>query len=866
MTKLNCVRNLYCDIQKRIVLRVMFSCLVLLLCSTSFGQLEYYQNYSTQNELPSNEIYHMYQDANGVLWFATDRGICRYNGYEFKVYGLEDGLTCTTVFRFFPQSDGTVWCSTINRKLFYFNPNDGNIHEYEHNEALISDLVAGLIESIYVSKNGTVHVGYLSSTGFTSIRNDGVIINSASQQFLETKRSVYLEQMQDGSEFRYLSDQALPELDRDVKTRFRSNSGETVGRYRVESKNDLWIMVMEDQIEIYKRDSLVLSLAEEGVPIGVGFWDDSHFWVGFLYGGINVYTMDGKLEFSYLNGLSVSRVLRDHEGGLWLSTIGKGTYYTSSAIFSHEKLEENNRIKSLTTDGHKNLLFSSQSGRVLKRENGTLKLLEVSTKSQVPSTSEFNILFNALFIYDKNGLCINGKKLSIDYARKISDDLNTDVWFSSNNSAGCYNLSGRYSKFLLEGSIYDASSKKNGAYLATQIGLFSFDTIKNLQTKIEHPYVNVQIKDIDHWKDNIYLIATRGNGIVLMQGDKFSKITKDNGLFSSLVSEVYVQDDSTFWACTAGGVNRIVYRGPNKYKISGLSRNSGLIDEDILDIEIIDDTLWIATGFGLTGVSLSAMDRVRPKRNYFLKLLNIKVNGEVGSDISELDYWQNEIEFDFQAISFDLKNKLQYRYKLIGQTDKWNYTNELKVIYEKLEPGKYTFVLEVGQNNEWSGEVIRQEIEIFPPFYKTWWFTILIFSTIVLLVYLFFKYRILSYNRDISREILRQLLKRLKRKSQNFTVRSNGRDIKINSSDVLFVKSSDNYIEIHTEKKTYLVREKISNFVNIVPDQLEYIRIQRSYIVRIDKVNSKSKDSITINDQTFKVSKTYLESLSQIHL
>ena len=57
-----------------------------------FGQDTSSEHYDVRSGLSSNEVYHMYQDKNGLLWFATDHGICSYDGYEFTRYGIEDGF------------------------------------------------------------------------------------------------------------------------------------------------------------------------------------------------------------------------------------------------------------------------------------------------------------------------------------------------------------------------------------------------------------------------------------------------------------------------------------------------------------------------------------------------------------------------------------------------------------------------------------------------------------------------------------------------------------------------------------------------------------------------------------------------------
>jgi len=122
----------------------------------------------------------------------------------------------------------------------------------------------------------------------------------------------------------------------------------------------------------------------------------------------------------------------------------------------------------------------------------------------------------------------------------------------------------------------------------------------------------------------------------------------------------------------------------------------------------------------------------------------------------------------------------------------------------------------------------------------------------------------LIYNRDIVREFLRILLKRLSPRSKQFKIRVQGATIKINSLDVYFVKSSGNYVEIHTTKNRYVTRMKIGDFENLPPDKLDYIRVNRSYIVRIDKISGKSSKSLRVLDQDIPIGRTYQRSISEI--
>lgn len=43
-----------------------------------------FQRYTQEDGLPSNAIYSLVQDKSGFLWIGTDKGLCRYDGYNFK--------------------------------------------------------------------------------------------------------------------------------------------------------------------------------------------------------------------------------------------------------------------------------------------------------------------------------------------------------------------------------------------------------------------------------------------------------------------------------------------------------------------------------------------------------------------------------------------------------------------------------------------------------------------------------------------------------------------------------------------------------------------------------------------------------------
>jgi transcriptional regulator with GAF, ATPase, and Fis domain len=69
--------------------------------------------------------------------------------------------------------------------------------------------------------------------------------------------------------------------------------------------------------------------------------------------------------------------------------------------------------------------------------------------------------------------------------------------------------------------------------------------------------------------------------------------------------------------------------------------------------------------------------------------------------------------------------------------------NRRHIDYPDLKPGQYTFMVKASNNDGiWNKEGTFVKITIIPPFWKTWWFRILVILLILVVIYLIFKRRI----------------------------------------------------------------------------------------------------------------------------
>ena len=375
-----------------------------------------------------------------------------------------------------------------------------------------------------------------------------------------------------------------------------------------------------------------------------------------------------------------------------------------------------------------------------------------------------------------------------------------------------------------------------------------------------------RIDDIDLNKNaNTLYMATQGRGVVV-KGDSIFNIDKSKGLTNDIVGEVHIENDSTVWACTSTGLNRIIFKTNQTFNVTTITKSDGIISNDIEDVEIINDTVWVSTKKGLCFFKKEVLNEKQASIVISLTLKNIKANNtKIDSDNVKLKHNQNNIDFTLQALSHRNTNRINYLYRLKEVDTNWVSTPNRNISFPSLSPGNYTFQAKAEVLNNENDLLVSYSFKIMPPFWKSWWFHAFNVLLFIGLVYIFFKIRVLSYNKDIIRELIRLAIKRLKRKELFFNFRSNGEDFKIPTHEIQFINSQGNYLDITTNEKTYTIRCKIGDFISSTPDALEYLRVHRSYIIRIDQVSSKGKNWVVVKDQKIPVGETYLSELDKIH-
>jgi DNA-binding LytR/AlgR family response regulator len=93
------------------------------------------------------------------------------------------------------------------------------------------------------------------------------------------------------------------------------------------------------------------------------------------------------------------------------------------------------------------------------------------------------------------------------------------------------------------------------------------------------------------------------------------------------------------------------------------------------------------------------------------------------------------------------------------------------------------------------------------------------------------------------------------------TVKVDGYFIEIELDQLLFAQSFGNYVKLHTIKRTYLASITTSEFEKCLPEK-NFMRIHKSYIVALDKIETTDKDFVVIKNERLPIGITYKRELS----
>jgi signal transduction histidine kinase/ligand-binding sensor domain-containing protein/DNA-binding response OmpR family regulator len=801
---------------------------------------------SVNQGLSHSDVTAIIQDQTGYLWLGTNNGLNRYDGNKVKVFKSKPNepgsLQDSKITKLFADRGDRIWIGTQTAGLCYYEKKTQRFHAVDLKSALnYSNKITQSpfkISVILEDKKGRIWVAvrYLGvfvihidqENKISKIQNfplsdlskesrsgiQTILIASEDTALLGTDDGLHVFNQQTGKTERLPGDIN----NQVVNSIFKDRNGTIwVGRfdglYILDAKRKLFPVRLSAEVKNIK------TIAQDKM---------GYIWLGsFGYGAcrmelfnpnlgkdhiFEVYPLNKRaLQTDFIGSIErINCFLQDKYGLLWIGTSSGGAGYINIGQREIKRIQNMPVADPILPDDYVTAVFA-EAGRIWIGTRKGLSVYEGAGKirsilKEVHITSIHKDTENVFWVTTRTeGLKKIGylkgnsvspkvenapiKGLPRDLA-DITEDHLKQLWIAS-VSRGVFIVK-KGEKEALTFAKYS-----NGLSLSSK-------QINSLYRDPLYPSIWVSTKDA-----GVDKIEQNGDQVSLLKNYRYKMA--GGGLSSDHIWPIKRSNDSTVWIGTlGGGINRLTQGKNGREKISYITTDHGLIDNDIEAMELDEKgNLWLA-GYGLSrydpitgrvvffdhndGLQSNAFkvgasfkdsvgqlyfgginglnyfnpedfgdSRIRPDILFTdLKIFNVStpIQEEAGAMLTKaLNFTeklvfkasQNDFTLEFAGIQLAQHTKLIYHYKLEGYNKDWIQTGVSSASFSNLDPGTYRFKVYSSYNNIKS--IVRtMEIKVLPPWWLTWWaFAIYLF--LVVMAFYFYR-KIINKENSLKNELV----------------------------------------------------------------------------------------------------------------
>lgn len=742
----------------------------------SFSQTYHFKNIGVNEGLPGRFIYTINQDNNDFIWLGTDKGLCYYDGFDFRMSYVSDTLETIFPVTSYEASNGII----------YFGFNDGTVRYTDNRNlkqipgidaARVNDIIENKDSVIFIiTQNKGIHIfdpenpsgtslienpvnEFLYCGEFTGYGN--IVLGTQNGLALCTLEDEKLTLIADAEELYYYKVQDIkqssnPEVyfigvedngvfaarfDNDVINIDRIEKDDIFTRSRVQSlmidiEGSLWISTFGNGLIKAEPDSLSANILSynvfdntKGLPandVKVSYKDDwGNIWAGHFGNGVSVLSseayklfMPGEVEdknnIIYIN---------EYQGYVFAGT-DEGFYLfdlDNEKVISYTDLSRsvnNARITDYYINNDGTFLIGTEGQGVYKRSR------EGRTENFFRSGNNMENYISD--ILDEAGYLWLGTRSGVIIMNKVNGDIRR---FTTSERLPHNNIN--HLKPDGEGNIIIATESNRLYIIDPETGVDSGDAL--IQGGLKNVF---QCFDID--RQGKIWGATKGSGLYCFEDGNVRNITNRSGLYSNFCYSLLCDSRNDIWIGHQ--------RGFSHYD-QGRDAIRTFVDIFRTGADCNENAIYeTAEGYVLLGTTAGFMvynperdiSRLNPPTT---NILSVSINDSIMplKEIYNLPYSSRHIiKVDFVGLNYSDPEKVYYSYSLENYDTEWSEATYSRNVTYRLSDGNYRFNI-LSYNHEGISDNNIQSfiINIKKPFWRTWWFisaSVLILAVIIIVI------------------------------------------------------------------------------------------------------------------------------------
>lgn len=805
-------------------------------------------HWTTENGLPQNSVSALAQTPDGYLWLGTFGGLARFDGVRFKIYttSTTPELRSNRITALTTDKAGTLWIGTEEGELF--ESKNGAFSLFDDGKAFDN---RGITD-IFIDDKGVMLIGSINgricdSFGCEKLETpDGV--NKFRQDTSGMLWAISNYKLYKIIDRKFIRDESFkePVLDieshphgglwvssafdlslnvdgnRQIIQKFSRESNE--GKIAKSPNGDLLFSRDQFLYSISKNASVKTEIEElkEGTISRIFFDSQGNLWVGCFGSGLvrfsdrrlQTLTFDTKLSKKNIGDRAVNSIAEDLQGNVWITTLESlfRSQQGESVLISGDEINRRTIARGSLLVDRKGSLWQTSSMGLLSYENDKVTVHNDISWTQTQSG-------NSLFEDSKGNLWYGNYESGVF----VSDREKVIAKYSTADG-----LAGNVVSIITE-------TRDGAMWFGTTTGLSRLQDGKftdfNSQTGLSNEYV----RDIYEDQDGTLWIGTYGGGLNRFRDGKFTAITTNDGLFDDIVSRILVDDDDNFWMLGNRGIYSVNRQMLNDFADGKINRifcaafttADGMITSEgnggyqNAGIRTRDGKLWFPMLNGLVIIDPKQEKLPPPKPlidEVFLNSNAVDITKKV-----EINPGSESLEINYTGLNFRKPEQIRFRYRLAGLDENWTDAGTRRLAnYPYLPSGNYRFQLSAANaDGVWSENIAEFEIEVYPSFWKTWWFIALVCCLAILILFTVYQSQRWYFAREkaVREEFARKLLN-----AQEVERRRIASEIHDNLGQQLLIIKNWAAFCLSKISKTSKIREQIFQISETADEALSEVR------------------------------------------
>lgn len=738
-------------------------------------------SWQTDHGLPQNSVRAIIQTHDGYLWFATEEGLARFDGVNFRVFNKinTEALNENFVNDIYEDSKHRLWIATNGGGVLYYD--NGSFY------APYSDKRLNFAKCIIEDKRGVIYVG-------TDVNGVAILGETRVERLINTyddlpSNTIHDFANDDSGNLWIATESGLATYNGSVSKLQQPELSGMEFFSLLYSPDGLYAGTKSNGYFLIRNDSVVRHITtDNGLSSNEikNFYYDSFrtLWVGTSDGLDRI--VNGKIkvlrESDGLPVKSIYSILEDFEKNLWVGTTGGGVAKIRDGKFTTYSQNEGLNYDIIWT------IFEAGNGDIwIGTDGGGINIIKSD---------------GTVEIIDKT------RGLPNDVIFAFEEDMEGNMWVGTYGSGLIKISDGKISVLseedgLLSNVIRSIDMDKSGSlWVGTTKGLniVTDGKVSEINYTTAQGLASSYVRDVHHDSRGNIWVGTRGGGISqITNGRVNNTFTENEGLSNNTVRVINEDENGNIWAGTSAGLNLI-----RDGKVTPFTVRDGLFDDPVFSI--VDDnsgSFWISCNKGVYSVriddllkydkgeissfetvpygkkdgmkssecngtgspagiiastgniwfpTIKGVVTINPEkiaRNNYLPpviLERIVVDNHETEQSEELviEAGKEKFEFYYTALSYSSPEHVKFKYMLEGLDDDWIDAGTRRVAYyNNIPPGSYSFkVIACNNDGIWNEEGATLQFEFEAFFYQTIWFYILIAILVITASVYFFRRRV----------------------------------------------------------------------------------------------------------------------------